>query len=213
MITRKLVRWGGLFAMVSPVFLVLADVVKYYFAPSNEPDSIWMASSGWSIGQVLITLGLLLLLGGLLGLYSRQAEDAGRLGVIAFLMAFAGTVMSVGFEWYLGFVALPWLSDAAPGLSDVEPPIRVALGGLFIPGFAYLIGWVLFGIASLRAKVFPSLSVWLLILGVVLNPVTVSMGIPVLSEVVLGIGLGWMGYNLWTTKSELFGKPTAATQA
>lgn len=210
MIIRNLVRWSGLAAMASPILLAVADVMKYYVAPATETDSIWMASTGWSIGQALITVGALLILGGLVGLYSRQAEEAGILGLVAFLMAFVGSAMIVGFEWFLGFVVFPWLAEAAPELADAEPPLRVALGAVIIPGFVYLAGWVLFGVASLRAKVFPGPAAVLLILGTVLGPITVAVRIPVLAEVVLGVGMGWMGYNLWSEKGEFLAEPATA---
>lgn len=210
MINRNLVRYSGLAAMVSPILLVIADVMKYYVAPANETDNVWMASTGWSIGQALITLGGLLILGSLVGLYTRQADKAGILGLVAFLMAFVGSAMIVGFEWFLGFVVFPWLAQAAPELTDAEPPLRLALAGLVIPGLVYLAGWVLFGVASLRAKVFPGPAAVLLILGTILGPITVAVSIPVIAEAVLGVGLAWMGYSLWAEKSEFLAEPATA---
>lgn len=211
MITRNLVRWSGLAAMVGPILLAVADVMKYYVGPANETNSIWMATGGWSIGAALISVGALLILGGLLGLYSHQAEKAGTLGLIGFLMAFVGTVMLVGLAWHFELLIAPWLAVAAPELADSEPSMRVALGAVIIPGLLYILGWMLFGVASLRAKVFPRLAAALLVVGIVLDPITVAAGIPIVAEAVLGVGMGWMGYIVWTERGEVLAEPAAAT--
>ena len=207
MITRNLVRWSGLAAMAGPILLAVADVMKYYVAPANDIDSLWMATSGWSIGAALITVGAFFMLGGLVGLYSRQVEKAGILGVVGFLTAFVGSALFIGLAWYFEFLVAPWLAVAAPELIDLEPSIRMAFGTVAIPGLLYILGWVLFGVASLRAKVFSGLAATLLIIGMVLDPITVALRIPVLAEAVLSVGMGWMGYNLWTEKGEILTQP------
>jgi hypothetical protein len=208
MITRNLIRWSGLAAMAAPILIAVADVMKYFVgllwqSGGDDASNVWMATSGWSIASALMTVAALLMLGGLLGLYSRQADKAGILGLIAFLMAFAGTALLIGFVWYLGFLVFPWLAEAAPELANADPSMRLALGGLVLMALLYLPGWVLFGVASLRAKVFPGLAAVLLVIGVVLDPITVAVRIPVLAAAVLGVGMGWMGYIVWTEKGEI----------
>ena len=68
----------------------------------------------------LTAFGLLLPLG-LVGLYARQSEATGPLGLVGFVMAFAGTVLVAGFAWVDTFVA-PQLATSAPRLFEAGPP-------------------------------------------------------------------------------------------
>ena len=75
-------------------------------------------------------------------------------------MAFLGTVLLVGALWFELFIT-PALAAEAPELVEEE---------LVLPGFILMllfgaVGWVLFGVATLRAGVYPRLAGLLLIVG------------------------------------------------
>ena len=133
----------------------------------------------------------------LMGLFARQAEEFGRFGLIAFVIASFGTVMNIGFNWGGGFI-VPALTTVAPEFLDQvaeAPPAPVAVG--FISTFVlFALGWLLFGAASLRAKVFPGVPLCLLIIGAILGLVSriVGLGIP---GVLFGVALTWLGWELW----------------
>ena len=86
------------------------------------------------------------------------------------LAALVGTMMLGGDLWFETF-AVPWIADEVPGAFDTDPTVVLALGAVS----SYLlmaIGWVLYGIASWRGRVFPrTLSASLVIGGVLaFNP-------------------------------------------
>jgi hypothetical protein len=107
----------------------------------------------------LTLLAVYLLLLGLVGLYARQAAASGTLGLVAVL----GTMLLAGV-WWLEAFAVPYAALKAPALVAATPSGRLLAGrSVSFGGFA--LGWVLFGLASLRARVFPRDAALLLIIG------------------------------------------------
>jgi hypothetical protein len=126
----------------------------------------------------------------LVALYSQLAPRTGRFGLVAFGAALAGTMTQGGNMWFDGFAA-PWLAAVAPQVFTAEKTITLQVGALA----AYLLfalGWMLFGIAVLRARVVPvAIPVALVIAGALgyqsgLSPYGVPIGLAVAA---LGAGL------------------------
>ena len=146
-------------------------------------------SYAWAFGMYL--LGMLLLLVGLLGLYAHQSEAAGLLGLVGFVVAFLATALMVGVAWALLFFT-PSVALAAPGFFGAVPP------GPLVPGlvatFALAgLGWVLFGAATVRARVYPRVAAIVLMLGAVVSFVPSSP-----ATLVFNVGVVWMGFVLFT---------------
>jgi uncharacterized membrane protein (DUF485 family) len=82
-----------------------------------------------------------------------EASAAGRLGLVGVGAAIVGTVFMAG-DWWIEAFAVPWLADAAPASLATRAGGSLVVGGTM--SFAlFAIGWVLFAIASFRARVFP----------------------------------------------------------
>ena len=118
MSSSSLVRLGGLAAVIAAVLLLTVGIIDAYHIDayqSAELNREFLTTGTHAIESVLllIALGVLLPLG-LVGLYARQSETAGLLGLVGFVVAFAGTVLVSGFVWVDTFVA-PELATSAPG--------------------------------------------------------------------------------------------------
>jgi hypothetical protein len=115
------------------------------------------------------------------------------LGLVGFLMAFLGNVLVAGAVWEATFV-VPWLAWEAPELLDKGPAGWLALG--FISSYTLAgLGVILFGVATIRARVFPTVAAVLLIIGV---PVAVWTFLPLpLPDVLLGVAVAWLGLALF----------------
>lgn len=121
---------------------------------------------------------------GPIGLYARQPEAAGVLGLVSFLMAFIGTGSTLGVNFVDTFV-MPTLAVEAPGLLEAGPTEVYGFG--FIPAALLLVvGWLLFGLATLRARVYPREAAILLIVG----PVLLPLPLPVVG-IVFGVAVAW----------------------
>jgi hypothetical protein len=131
-----------------------------------------------------------LLLFALIAAYDREARPAGMLGVIAVGAAIIGTVFMAGDWWYEAF-AVPRIAEVAPEVVDTFVGGRVLTGGL--SSFALFgIGWLLFGVASLRARVFPAAISIAILAGGFLSGVPVGPAyLP--GGVVLGLAIVWLG--------------------
>jgi hypothetical protein len=203
MSSSNLIRWSGLAALVGGVLLAVFDVAEFVLI-GGQPESVAAGTGALIIERVAVLVPVALVLLGLVGLYARQAEQAGALGLVAFLAAFIGTVMVFGLQWSAAFIG-PWLAEVAPELLDREPGGLLAAG--FMLSFVLLaLGWLLFGLASLRARVLPGGAAVVLMVGAVLLFVFLMLDVPG-STVVFGAALVWMGYALWSGTHEELGQP------
>jgi hypothetical protein len=185
----NLVRCSGLALMLAGVLLVVADLLSptHLFFPVgfqsfSEPTVGTSASLYYALQSKINLLAAVLLLGGLVGPYARQAEATGLLGLVGFLVAFLGTALLVGFLWSNAFV-VPSLAVEAPTLLGGGPPAA------FYPSLvAFALGWVIFGIATLRAGHYPRTAAILLIIGAVTNLFPLPF-----TGFVFALALAWMG--------------------
>ncbi len=93
---------------------------------------------------------------------------------------------------------MPILADAAPEILDADPPLGIILSfGIFA------IDWLLFGVAALRARVYPRWAALLLIVGAVLSFIPLP-----LSTAPFGLAVGWLGLTLFTGKDASAEQPS-----
>ena len=130
--------------------------------------------------------------------YDLQAREAGVLGVIALGAAILGTVFMAGDWWFEAF-AVPRIAEVAPSVMVGFAQSRLLFGGLL--SFALFgIGWVLYGIASVRARVFPAAISWTIAAGGLVS--AVPIGVVYLSgNVILGLALVALGIWLVRTRT------------
>jgi hypothetical protein len=172
--------------MVAGTLLLAAELLELLPAFDDDPFSELALTALFTTQQALYLLGLILLSVGLVGFYAGQWRAAGALGLAGFLVAFVGTEFFTGFFWANIFVA-PALAAGAPEFLDQ--------GGRF-PGFflsllIYAAGWFLFGLASLRTRVYPRIPVALLTVGAALDLLAAP-----LSGLVIDAAFVWLGLSL-----------------
>src|SRR5947209_1206724 len=113
MTSSNLIRVGGLAIIVSGILMVVADLLRIVTDIEFENVGEAAARDSWLLITVSYLIATVLLLGGLVGLYIRQSEAAGILGLVGFLAAFLGTTLVMGVNWAEVFV-LPSLAVEAP---------------------------------------------------------------------------------------------------
>ena len=103
----KLIRWAGLAAMVAGICYVVVGI----FHPPNILSSV--TTTQWVIVHVLATAMCFFGILGMAGLYARQAEKSGWLGLAGFVLLSLWLVLIMGFTFAEVFI-LPVLVTAAP---------------------------------------------------------------------------------------------------
>ncbi|MBA3474726.1 MAG: hypothetical protein H0T57_16145 [Rubrobacter sp.] len=189
--SSDLIRWSGLAAILGAALLLISDFLSFTVL-SGDLTELAKTGAFLADGVTRVLAGMLLLLG-LVGLYARQSEASGALGLVAFLVAFAGTALILGTWWTNAFVA-PSLAMDAPAFLEAGP--TGVLGVAFTLSFALAaVGWLLFGLVSLRTRVYPRAAVVALMIGAALT----FAPLPI-SGVVLEVAIAWLGLVLFSQK-------------
>ena len=199
MSSSKLVRWSGLASLAGGLLFIIHTVAESLVV-EDRPLSEAAATSPWLVIEGGIVVTAVFVGFGLVGLYARQAQRAGRLGLIAFVVAFIGVLLVTGSVWSEAFLA-PWLARTAPELLDSGSADSV-LAAVWLSYLLFSLGWFLFGLASLRAGVLSRGAAILLLIGAVVPVVLGGLDIP-LGSVLFGAALAWAGYELWSGTADV----------
>jgi len=203
--TFKLIRWAGLSALLAGICYVLVGV----FHPPNVPLSV--TTTRWEIVHIIACAMSFFGILGMAGLYTRQAEKTGWLGLVGFVLISLWFVLIMGFSFVEAFI-LPRIATTAPAFVHgwfgmlTGSASNVNLGSLAtlwtLTGPVYMLGGLLFGIATFRAGILPRWAGVLLALGTLLAPVAKLL--PNASQpkiaIPVGLALAWLGFALWSER-------------
>jgi hypothetical protein len=128
MSSSDLIRWGGIAAMAAGVAWIAAGLLGYVVVDPEESAPV----------NILFIVAVLLVLVGLVGFHAIQGENYGRIGRAGFY-----TVIVATFAQVLGLVV--FLAGSAALFWLVFP----------VGALAVLVGFVLYGAATLQARVLP----------------------------------------------------------
>lgn len=197
MTSTRLIRWSGLSAVLAGVLILVADFLDLYLVSLVRPEAV-PTTAAYRIESVSALLGLVLWLVGLIGVYARQLENAGPLGLAGFLVSLCGIVLPAGMYWSNLFIVHS-LAQVAPG-SLYSLPDRDQ--GIILSFVVAALGGVLFGAAILKARLFPRGAAILLIIGALLSCVSI-LRIPLpLPDAVFSVAIIWLGLVLWAGREQ-----------
>ena len=193
MASSNLIRLGGLAAVVAGALLLIADLwnlLLEIIIGGSGNFSEFAVTTSYTVMSAMYLIGGLLLLVALVGLYVRQSEVAGTLGLVGFLAALVGTGLLAGMMWAMTFVA-PSAAIEAPAFLDAEEVAGPLDMGFMLSGIAVAVGWVLFGVATLRARIFPRKAAIVLIIGALLTVLPLPA-----TTLVIDVAVAWLGLTL-----------------
>ena len=211
--TNTLLRLAGLAALLAGMCYVLVGLLH----PPNVASSV--TTTSWFLVHVLACAMCFFGLLGMAGLYARQAVKTGLLGLSGYLLLSLWLTLIMGFSFAEAFI-LPLVARPAPALTEAWMGMLTGPAGTFDLGVlptvwivttpAYILGGLLFGLATFRARILPRWAGALLAISTVLAPVAGFL-LPNAAQpkiaVPLGVALAWLGYALWserrTQESEL----------
>jgi hypothetical protein len=207
----NLIRWAGLSALLAGICYVLVGI----FHPANALESV--TTTRWAVVHVIACAVCFFGLLGLAGIYARQAVRAGWLGLVGFVMLSLWLVLIMGFSFVEAFV-LPHLAIVTPSFVEGwlgmfnDHASKINLGVLptlwTLAGPLYILGGLLFGIATFSARILPRGAAVLLAIGTALAPVARLLPLESQPKIAIptGLALAWLGYALWSER------PTQASQ-
>jgi hypothetical protein len=208
----NLIRWSGLAAVV-------AGIIFAGIQPIHPPDTVASVTTGaWAVITPLKTAMAFLFLVGLTGLYARQVKKAGWLGLAGFTLLSVCWALELAFIFAEAFI-MPVLAATAPQFVDgflgtaAGRASEVNLGtlpALFAAvGILYMLGGLLFGIATFRAGILPRWAAVLLAAASALTPLAALLPhqIQRLAAVPVALALAWLGYALWSERRETVAEP------
>ena len=174
------------------------------------------------LGIAMSFFGLL----GITGIYARQVEEAGWLGLAGYLLLSLFWALTLAFQFVEAFIS-PVLATEAPQFVEGFLGIvtghasEVNLGALpalfaFTGIVGYFLGGLLFGIATLRAGILPRWAGGLLafaavspfvfgLLALLPHPYDRILAVP------MGLALLWLGYALWSERRAQVSEPVLGT--
>src|SRR3712207_7253336 len=113
--------------------------------------------------------------------------------------------------------ASPQFVESFLGIVNPGSPVEMNIGALpaayGLLGILYMLGGLLFGIATLRARVLPRWPAGLLAVAAALTPAAALLphAIQRLAAIPLGIALAWLGYALWSERRGQASDPVGGT--
>ncbi len=210
----KLVHWSGYASILGGLLFGVAVVLH----PLRDGISVFNSGAGYGAIHYLGVFGLMFQLLGLVGLYIREAEPMGSQGQFSFIVVFFGQVL-----WAVGLAidgaVNPLLARFAPqtvhaGADAYGNQLIIGLPALGL----FLMGYILFGVSLLRARVQPRLGSWQITIGAPLYIVggisllIVGPASPIVSlieiagAVPLGLGYILLGFSLLSGANLLVGQ-------
>ena len=203
--TRNLLRLAGISALLAGAC--------YVFVGLLHPPNIASAVTGtrWEAVHVVACAMSFFGLLGMAGLYARQATRASWVGLLGYVLFSLWLTLIMGFSFVEAFI-LPQVAHANPQFVVAWMGMFTGPKGNFDLGILptiwtltaplYMLGGLLFGVATFRAGILPRWAGALLALGTVLAPVAALL--PNASQpktaIPVGIALGWLGYALWSER-------------
>jgi|tagenome__1003787_1003787.scaffolds.fasta_scaffold20829327_1 hypothetical protein len=186
-------RHAGPVILIAGVYIVVTHIALLFTLSRGELPALAADPlfRGVSLAYAAAFAGLLL---ALFAAYVRQAREVGRFGFFALFAAILGTFTLGADMWFEGF-ASPWLLEVSPQVLTAEKT-TIWVTGFLSSYVLFALGWALFGLASLRARVFPvPISVALTIGGLIgFLAAAPPWG------AALGLALTWLGG--WLIKAE-----------
>jgi hypothetical protein len=201
--TPKLIRLAGLSAMVAGTIFAAIQPVNL---PVNSSLFIIITSFKTSIS----IFGLL----GMTGLYARQVEETGWLGLVGYLLLtiYYAVQMCISF---IEPTVLPLLTTTAPTFVDSVLQLSSGTGAptnlgslttvYSLSSILFVLGSLLFGIAMFRARILPRGAAALL---AVSGPLAGTMftllpyQLVQLTSIPIGGAMVWLGYALFSERRE-----------
>ena len=144
----ELIKWCGFVGMLGAALIIIGSIIH---PPIESPETI--VSLAWVWAHILNAKGAILLLLGLVAIFSKMAEKSGKLGLLGFVLTFV-SLAELFIIFSFAAMIEPILAKEAPELLDMNGPLFQGLFGLFFMAtvITTLFGFLLFGISVYKTN-------------------------------------------------------------
>jgi len=193
---------SGLAIVIGGALLIIVNAVFTPMLDTSVPFPEMMASDAYLWRLSLAAVSVFLLMVGSPGIHAHQSSQSGLFGKISFSLTFLGCAFLFAHEWgqvfYVHSIALAapdalQAMEDAPGMNAFDLEAMIAL-------VTFTLGWILFSVSMLLAKVFARIGPVLVVAGFFAIPLLSALISPVwggaLGNAVLGSGFILLGREL-----------------
>jgi len=191
---------GGVLFLAVPFIVLVGHPFLYRLGLPVREYPVLYVLSGLSSAVALVLMPV-----GMMGFHVLQRQSYGRVAIFGFWLVVVGSLVVL-----LGGVVFFTLGEAGDFLQATPPLVWVALGllGLVVGIVSMVVGFALYGVATLQAKVLPH---WCGVAFIAALPVALGMSVSLhFASMFVVFGLGWLalGHTLWTRRITTGGQPS-----
>jgi len=176
---------------------LIANTVLTLMMPMGEDWTLMFASDAFLARLSVAASSVFFLLVGAIGLYNRQAAKLSLFGKTAFGILFIGSMFLFAHEWAQVFF-LHTLAQIDPealmALENVEGTVNFYDIEAILAVTGFLLGWLLFSISMLMARIIKPIGPIILLAGFFITP-ALAVALPELWGFVIGnsfTAFGWV---------------------
>jgi hypothetical protein len=193
---KNLARASGLAGICAGLLIALIFILQ---RGRQEPGTAHtILTTHYSLEHTLAVACILMMLF-LPRAYSLQAQRCGFLGFLGFVLAFIGSALMVGVFMHDGY-ALPHEATLTTWLK----PVGTMNGAVIVAAIAFVGGFVVFRLATMKAGVFSRWARALPILGSII--INLPWALLDIGASLLGAGLAWVGIGSYSAISTATGE-------
>jgi hypothetical protein len=183
------------------VLLLACSILPVVLLDAADSPIGWIHDSAWPYLSVAAFALTALMPFVMVAIYVYQVQETGVVGFVGLVVSLAAFAAYLGFQFDMAFV-WPVLAARAPELIDYSGPM------FRDPGFAFVHSWMgplhsvgvlLFGIALIRARVFPRAASALFMIGAILSAGLLFPPFPIraVGGILAAPAMGWIASVLW----------------
>ena len=205
---RTFEKTSAIANLASAILLLLTGILFYILLPVDKiasDYSLLVKHKNWillnSVSMLAIIMGII----GMPGLYLKQFKNSGWLMLLGLIITLSALVMkAAAVSWE--FIIWPALLKANPGSTLLTESLIYKDAGILsfygIFTLLFVLGYILFGIASFKSGVFPKWSAILLIIG---GPAyAILLSVPpfgIIGLILYAFGLFGFGFTLYNNSN------------
>ena len=170
-----------------PIFLPIGDAAEQFQNLVLDPE--------WIAVNLVGLISILFMILGFPGFYIKHYDIYHTPGFIGLIVALTGLILYAAIQYYETII-WPAAAHYNPELLQVKGALvsgdPLVAAGLLVSGVILGAGYILFGIASFRARSFPKVPVWFLIFGAPLFGNGILFPVRTVGIILFATGTIWM---------------------